>query len=98
LPPGITVVQGGPASAYRSIQALGYTVPASLRLKLGWAKVGLAAPAREPGRRGAIGFTRDTEDVTPYDINLKKHKTSTSHRRKLVKRKQQTTPELLTLS
>ena len=71
-PRDFTMVKGGPQSAYRSIQAMHPEVKLpSLDIKVGFEKVHLEAPSKEPGREGAIGFKNVLHKPVDVDIDVK---------------------------
>ena len=73
-PEDMVVVQGGPGSAYQSIQAMyPELVPTKLVLKLGFQDVTIAAPEKEPGKPGAIGFHNVSDGDSSADLVLKYH-------------------------
>jgi len=71
LPPEVRIVSGGPKSAYRSIQAMGYEVPENLTLKLGFQKITIRSPSTEPGKEGAIEYSPVKLEPAPADVVLK---------------------------
>ena len=71
-PYDFVMVKGGPQSAYRSIQAMHPEVKLpSLDIKVGFEKVHLEAPSKEPGREGAIGFKNVLHKPVDVDIDVK---------------------------
>jgi hypothetical protein len=71
LPPGVQIVEGGPKSAYKSIQALGYDVPHGLTLRLGFQRITLSDPEIRPGKTGAIGYKSRKGQPDTAAVNLR---------------------------
>jgi len=72
LPPGVTIVKGGPKSAYRSIQAITGKAPTKLLIDMGIMDITVKKPSKTPGKKGAIKFTRDIKQKTRGDISIGK--------------------------
>lgn len=70
LPPKVQVVDGGPRSAYKSIQAMGYDVPENLKLRLGFQRITIDEPNTIPGKVGAIGFKNVLGQPVTADVKL----------------------------
>jgi len=74
LPPNVQVVVGGPRSAYKSIQAMGYDVPENLKLRLGFQRITVNEPSTTPGKAGAIGFKNVAGQPSNNDLKLQYHR------------------------
>jgi len=69
LPAGVKLVRGGPGSAYRAIQALGYVPASEIKLDLGFQDVIIRRPST-PGRPGAITYIPDRHGRTRHSISV----------------------------
>lgn len=72
LPKGVRRVSG-PASAYKTIQALtGKAPPVELTIDMGIMDVIISKPGTSPGKEGAIQFKQDLKQETVGNLSISK--------------------------